>query len=57
MDEFENADGKPVEINFQNFEKMLPENKPGLSLVKFKDGRQEWIKATRDDILKATAEE
>jgi hypothetical protein len=54
---FENADGKPVEINFQNFEKMLPENKSGLSLVKFKDGRQECIKATRDDILKATAEE
>jgi hypothetical protein len=54
---FENADGKPVEINFQNFEKLLPENKPGLSLVKFKDGRHEWIKATRDDILKAIAEE
>jgi hypothetical protein len=54
---FENADGKAVEINFQNFQEMLPENKPGLSLVKFKDGRQEWIKATRDDILKATAEE
>ena len=54
---FKNADGKPVAINFQNFEKMLPENKPGLSLVKFKDGRQEWIKATGDDILKATAEE
>jgi hypothetical protein len=29
---FENADGKPVEINFQNFAQTLPENKPGLSL-------------------------
>ena len=53
---FENADGKLVEINFQNFEP-LPEKKPGLSLVKFKDGRQEWIKATRDEIVEATAEE
>ena len=48
---FENADGKLVEINFQNFEQTLPENKPGLSLVKFKDGRQEWVKATRDEII------
>ena len=54
---FENADGKLVEINFQNFEKTLPEDKPGLSLVKFKDGREEWVKATRNEILKATAEE
>ncbi len=54
---FENADGKLVEINFQNFEQTLPENKPGLSLVKFKDGRQEWVKATRDEIIEATAEE
>jgi hypothetical protein len=38
---FENADGKPVEINFQNFEQTLPEDK----------------QATREDILKATAEE
>ena len=54
---FENADGKLVEINFQNFEQTLPENKPGLSLVKFKDGRQEWVKATTDQIVEATAEE
>jgi hypothetical protein len=57
MHEIRKCRWQTVEINFQNFEKMLPENKPGLLLVKFKDGRQEWIKATRDDILKATAEE
>lgn len=53
---FENPDGKLVEINFQNFEQTLPENKPGLSLVKFKDGRQEWVKTSRDEIVEVTAE-
>ena len=54
---FKNDKDLPVEINFQNFEKLLPENKPGLSLVKFKNGKEEWIKATKDGILEATAEE
>jgi hypothetical protein len=54
---FENADGQPVEINFQNFEKVLPETKPGLTRVKFKNGKEEWVKATEDEIVEASAEE
>jgi hypothetical protein len=54
---FENDKGQPVEINFQNFEKVLPGDKPGLTRVKFKDGREEWIKATEDEIVEASAEE
>ena len=54
---FENADGKLVEINFKNFEQPLPEKTPGLSLVMFKVGRLVGIKATRDEIVEATAEE
>lgn len=54
---FENADGQPVEINFQNFEKVLPETKPGLTHVKFKNGKEEWVKATEDAIVEASVEE
>lgn len=54
---FENQDGKPVEINFQNFEKVLPGDKPGLTRVKLKNGKEEWIKATEDEIVEASAEE
>ena len=54
---FENENGKPVEINFQNFEKVLPGGKPGLTRVKFKNGNEEWIKASEDEIVEASAEE
>jgi hypothetical protein len=53
----ENDKGQQVEINFQNFEKILPGAKPGLTLVKFKNGREEWLKASKDEILEATVEE
>jgi hypothetical protein len=33
---FATVRGQPVEIDFQNSEQTLPENKPRLSLVKFK---------------------
>jgi hypothetical protein len=54
---FENKDGKPVEINFQNFEKVLPGEEAGLTHVKFKDGTKDLIKATAQEIIEATAEE
>jgi hypothetical protein len=54
---FENHKGQPVEINFQNFESILPGAKAGLTPVKLKNGREEWLKATKDEILEATVEE
>lgn len=54
---FENDKGQLVEINFQNFEKVLTGVKPGFTPVKFKNGREEWVKATEDEILEATVEE
>ena len=54
---FENDKGQRIEINFQNFEKVLPGTKPGFTLVKLKNGREEWVKATKDEILEATVEE
>jgi hypothetical protein len=54
---FENDKGQPVVINFQNFESILPGAKAGLTLVKLKNGREEWLKATKDEILEATVEE
>ena len=54
---FESQEGKLVEINFQNFEKILPGTKAGLTLVKLKNGQELWVQASQDDILEATAEE
>ena len=54
---FENDRGEPVEINFQNFERILPGGKAGLTPVKFKNGREECVQATENEILEATAEE
>jgi hypothetical protein len=54
---FKNENGLPVEINFQNFEKVLPGAKPGLTLVKLKNGKDEWLKATEEEILEAAVEE
>ena len=54
---FENDKGEQVEINFQNFQQNLPGNKPGLTHVKFKNGKEEWIRATEDEILEAAVEE
>lgn len=54
---FENDKGQPVVINFQNFESILPGATAGLTPVKLKNGREEWLKATKDEILEATVEE
>ena len=54
---FENDKGEQVEINFQNFESVLRGDKPGLTRVKLKNGREEWLKATKDEILEAAVEE
>jgi hypothetical protein len=52
---FENEQGEPVEIDFENFDKVLPGEKLGLTQVKFKNGTAQWIKATKDEIVQATA--
>lgn len=54
---FANQDGKPVEVNFQKFESVLPGARPGLTPVKFKNGKEEWLKAREEEILKAAEEE
>jgi hypothetical protein len=54
---FENDKGEKVEINFQNFEKILPGGKPGFTPVKLKNGQEVWVQATENEILEATAEE
>lgn len=55
--QFANQEGTPVEINFQNFEKILPGAISGLTPVKLKDGKEVWVRASQDEILEATAEE
>ena len=54
---FENDKGEQVEINFQNFERILPSVKSGYTPVKLKNGKEEWLLATENEILEATAEE
>ncbi len=54
---FENDKGEQVEINFQNFESILPGARPGFTPVKLKNGKEEWLQATENQILEATAEE
>ena len=54
---FENDKGEQVEVNFQNFERILPALKSGYTPVKLKNGKEEWLLATENEILEATAEE
>jgi hypothetical protein len=54
---FENDKGEQVEVNFQNFERILPAPKSGYTPVKLKNGKEEWLLATENEILEATAEE
>jgi hypothetical protein len=54
---FENDKGEQVEINFQNFERILPAPKSGYTLVKLKNGKEESVLATENEVLEATAEE
>jgi hypothetical protein len=54
---FENDKGEPVEINFQNFEKILPGSQAGFTLIKLKNGQEICVQATENEILEATAEE
>jgi hypothetical protein len=54
---FENDKGEQVEVNFQNFERILPGPKLGYTLVKLKNGKEESLLATENEILEATAEE
>ena len=55
--QFENDKGQPVEVNFQNFEAVVSGAQFGLTPVKLKNGRQEWLRATEEEILEAAVEE
>ena len=54
---FQDERGQPVEINFQTFGSVLPETRRGLTHVRLKDGREVWVKAAKDAIVEASAEE
>ena len=54
---FVNDKGQAIELNFQNFESILPDTKAGFTRVKFKNGNEEWIKAPNNEILEAAVEE
>jgi hypothetical protein len=53
---FENDKGEPVEINFQNFERILPGSHAGFTAVKLKNGQKIYVQATENE-MEATAEE
>jgi len=54
---FQNDKGEFVEVNFENFERILPGGTAGFTPVKLKNGQQELLQATENEILEATAEE
>jgi hypothetical protein len=55
---FENADGRMIEVNFQNFERVTHDVEGALTPVKLKsDPTEYWLKATQEEILSAAAEE
>lgn len=56
--EFETADGKQIEVNFQNFERITRDVQGALTPVKLKkDPTEYWLKATEEEILEAIVEE
>ena len=55
--QFQNDKRQPIEIDFRNFEGILQGRQFGLTPVKLKNGRVEWIRATQNEILQATAQE
>jgi hypothetical protein len=54
---FENDKRESVEINFENFERILPGGQAGFTVVKLKNGQEIRVQATENEILEATAEE
>ena len=54
---FENADGKWIEVNFQNFERIIKDAEGALTPVKLKnDPTEYWLKATQQEIVEAAAD-
>jgi hypothetical protein len=55
---FKNQDNKPVELNRENFKQILRGGilGSGLTQVEFKIGSIEFLKATDEEILKASTE-
>ena len=50
---FYNIEGSGIEINCYNFSCILGGSNIGLTPVKLKDGTEEWLRATEEDILHA----
>ncbi|MGH7825320.1 MAG: hypothetical protein ACREQ7_09120 [Candidatus Binatia bacterium] len=50
---FYTQDNKPIEVNARNFSHIPPGHNLGLTPVKFKDGTEEWLTATIEEILRA----
>jgi hypothetical protein len=50
---FYNMEGSGIEINCYNFSCILGGSNIGLTPVKLKDGTEEWLRATEEDILRA----
>jgi hypothetical protein len=46
-------DNRAVEVTFDNFSFVKGEGAPGLIVVRFKDGTEEALKATTEEIVKA----
>ena len=54
---FENADGRWIEVNFQNFERIIKDVEGSLTPVKLKnDPTEYWLKATQQEIVEAAAD-
>ena len=54
---FENDIGQLVEINSQTFESVLQGSQFDLTPVKLKNGRKEWLRATDEELQKASVED
>jgi hypothetical protein len=55
---FENNDGRWIEVNFANFDRILKDVEGELTPVKLKnDPGEYWLKASQEEILSAAAEE
>jgi hypothetical protein len=50
---FYNMEGSGIEINCYNFSCILGGSNIALTPVKLKDGTEEWLRATEEDILRA----
>jgi hypothetical protein len=53
---FKNDKNQNVEVHGGNFSHIPPGSNLGLTPVRFKDGSEEWLRATEDEIKRASVE-